>query len=316
MKKVTLISPCYNGKSYVTRFLDSLVDQTYKNVEFIFVNDGSTDNTEEIFLEYKQKLQDKGWSVIYIYQENSGQASAINKGLEIFTGDYLIFPDSDDILYPNHIENKVKFMENHPNCGVAFNIVDIVQESNTEKICRQSDNFKLALPNFVDNLLQFNLAVWTPVSWIIRSDFFLKSNPFKQIYPGRAGQNFQLLYPVAKMYPVEFMHESLAKYVVRELSHSHLSENSIRNPKRVYALYDIVLNTIFNTPIPIEKKLIDVFKTQTYFLPKFSNENQTQQNKKKIYLLKKIPLFKIKIKNNRTKIYFLGIPFLTIKEKE
>ena len=110
--------------------------------------------------------------------------------------------------------------------------------------------------------------MWTPVSWIIRSDFFLKSNPFKQIYPGRAGQNFQLLYPVAKMYPVEFMHESLEKYVVRELSHSHLSENSIRNPKRVYALYDIVLNTIFNTPIPIEKKLIDVFKTQTYFLPK------------------------------------------------
>ena len=48
--KVSLISPCYNGSSYIKWFLDSLVNQTYKNVEFIFINDGSTDNTEEIFM--------------------------------------------------------------------------------------------------------------------------------------------------------------------------------------------------------------------------------------------------------------------------
>ncbi len=120
MKKVSIISPCYNGASYLPHFLQSLSEQTYTNIEFIFVNDGSTDNSEQLFLDYKPRLEQKGWSVIYIKQENAGQAAALNKGLEIFSGDYLLWPDSDDILLPQHIEQKVSFMEAHPEYALAF----------------------------------------------------------------------------------------------------------------------------------------------------------------------------------------------------
>lgn len=104
--KVSILSPCYNGEVHLEYFLKSLSEQTYKNVEFILIDDGSTDNSRQIYENHKQSLINKGWTTQYIYQKNQGQAAAINNGLKLITGKYLIFPDSDDILYSNHIEEK------------------------------------------------------------------------------------------------------------------------------------------------------------------------------------------------------------------
>ena len=70
---VSIITPCYNGESYITCFLDSILYQTYPNIELWIVNDGSKDKTEEIILSYKSKFDDKGYKLNYIYQENAGQ---------------------------------------------------------------------------------------------------------------------------------------------------------------------------------------------------------------------------------------------------
>jgi len=316
MKKVSLISPCYNGSKYLKWFLDSLIEQTYQNVEFIFVNDGSTDNTEEIFMSYKPKLEEKGWDIIYIKQENKDQAEAINQGLKIFTGDYLICPDSDDILYPNHIEEKVNFMEKNPDCGLAFNIVDVVDENNNEKIVNTFDNKKIAMNNFIDNILQLKLDIWGSVSNIIRSRCLLEKLSERKIVASRVGQNFQLLYPVVNNYEVKFIDQSLGKYVVRKDSHSHKKENFLTNRTRVYDLYDMVLNTILYSSDKMEKKLLNVIKTSTYFFPLLFAQSETiKSSTKKIKLFNLIPLIKVKKKNNKTRVYFLGILILTIKEK-
>lgn len=58
-EKVSVITPCYNGESFIARFLDSLLVQTYNNIEFILINDGSTDKTEEIVRSYRKKFKDK-----------------------------------------------------------------------------------------------------------------------------------------------------------------------------------------------------------------------------------------------------------------
>ncbi len=316
-KKVSLISPCYNGSKYLKWFLDSLVEQTYQNVEFIFVNDGSTDNTEEIFMSYKPKLEEKGWEVIYIKQKNGGVCSAINQGLKIFTGDYLICPDSDDILYPNHIEEKVNFMEQNPNCGLAFNIVDIVNESNINHIIGKKDNSTCTFENFADNLLQFKLNIWTPVSYIIRSSSFIHSNPQREIYLCRLGQNFQLLYPVAKCYPVKFIDKSLAKYVVRMTSISHKKVTDEQEKQKNYEFYNLVLTTILRSNISEEDKKIDIAKTSMSFGSKLLKNGviEVASYTKKIKLFNLIPFIKVKKKNNKTTVYFLGILILTIKEK-
>lgn len=103
---VSIITPCYNGEKFVSRFLDSVLDQSYTNIELIVINDGSTDQTEQILKSYEIKFKEKGIKFIHLFQSNGGQSSAINKGLEIFSGEYLTWPDSDDILTPDAIEIK------------------------------------------------------------------------------------------------------------------------------------------------------------------------------------------------------------------
>lgn len=94
-KKISVIIPAYNVENYIRRCLDSLVNQTYENMEIIVVNDGSTDRTEEIVREYAEKHAGK----VFLYsQENKGQAEARNFGLTRASGEYIGFVDSDDFV--------------------------------------------------------------------------------------------------------------------------------------------------------------------------------------------------------------------------
>ena len=93
---VSIITPCYNGENVMHRLLDSILSQTYSNIEFILINDGSTDHSEEIWYQYEKKFNEKGIKTIYIHQRNQGLGAAINAGLKVFTGDYLCWPDIDD----------------------------------------------------------------------------------------------------------------------------------------------------------------------------------------------------------------------------
>ena len=96
---VSIITPCYNGEKTVSRYLDSVLNQTYKNIELIFVNDGSTDNTEQVVLSYEKIFEENGKKLIYIKQENKGLGGAINTGLKYFTGDFLCRADADDFFH-------------------------------------------------------------------------------------------------------------------------------------------------------------------------------------------------------------------------
>lgn len=92
MDKISIIIPCYNVEKYLPKCLDSIVNQTYKNLEIICINDGSTDNTLDLLNKYK--LNDS--RIVVIDQENSGASAARNNGLNYVTGDYIMFVDSDD----------------------------------------------------------------------------------------------------------------------------------------------------------------------------------------------------------------------------
>ena len=93
MKKVSIIVPVYNVEKYLAKCLDSLVNQTLKDIEIIVVNDGSPDNSEQIIKKYLKKYPDK---IIYLKKENGGQGSARNLGIEKSNGEYIGFVDSDD----------------------------------------------------------------------------------------------------------------------------------------------------------------------------------------------------------------------------
>ena len=99
-EKITVIVPVYNVENYLNKCLDSLINQTYKNLEIIVINDGSTDNSGEICQEYAQKDN----RIIYVEQENGGLSDARNAGLERMTGSYVTFVDSDDWVEPDYVE--------------------------------------------------------------------------------------------------------------------------------------------------------------------------------------------------------------------
>lgn len=106
-KLVSVIVPAYNIEKYISRCLDSIIVQTYKNLEIIVVDDGSKDKTVEILDNYEKKDS----RVKIIHKENGGVSSARNKGLDIAKGDYIGFVDGDDSIEPNMYEILVKLLE-------------------------------------------------------------------------------------------------------------------------------------------------------------------------------------------------------------
>lgn len=102
---VSVIIPVYNSEKYLRKCFDSLLNQEYRNIEVIAVNDGSTDRSEEILNEYKEKYP-------YIFnilnQKNQGQSVARNKALEVAKGEYVTFLDSDDYIKSDYIKMLVE----------------------------------------------------------------------------------------------------------------------------------------------------------------------------------------------------------------
>ena len=104
MKKVSVIIPIYNMEKYIEKCLNTLINQTYKNLEIILVNDGSLDSSLRLCNLYKEKDS----RIIVVDKKNGGVSSARNEGLKIATGDYIMFVDPDDWIDINTIELCVK----------------------------------------------------------------------------------------------------------------------------------------------------------------------------------------------------------------
>ena len=106
MKKVSVIIPMYNSSKYIKECLDSVINQTYSNLEIIIVDDKSSDNSLDIV----KKYNDKRIKIIEL-DKNSGVSIARNKGIDISTGQYITFLDSDDFLVNYKIEKQFSFIE-------------------------------------------------------------------------------------------------------------------------------------------------------------------------------------------------------------
>lgn len=101
---VSVVVPVYNIKKYLNRCIDSIIVQDYKKLQIIIVDDGSTDGSEEICDNYKNKDN----RITVIHQKNGGLSKARNIGIEIATGEYITFIDSDDFVHPCYISFLVK----------------------------------------------------------------------------------------------------------------------------------------------------------------------------------------------------------------
>jgi len=211
---VSIITPCYNGQSYLHRYFQAMLRQTYRNFELIFVNDYSTDKTGIIAENYKPKLQAKNIEVKIINLiKNVGVAGAVNEGLKHFTGDYVMFLDSDDVMYPDHIEEKVRFLEHNKQYAWAACRIRKVKNSRPVGMLQVSHEKKAE--NIFERLILHQKVCYSPVLYFYRTSKFLEVNPSRSIYATRHGQNWQLLLPTAYKYECAFIDKVLGDYVVR-----------------------------------------------------------------------------------------------------
>lgn len=119
-EKVSIIIAIYNLEEYLRECLDSIINQTYTNIEIILVDDGSTDNSLQIMNEYSKKDS----RIICISQKNMGPGMARNKGLEKATGKYISFVDGDDFIFPDFVKKLVSIIKDddlYSYCGISVN---------------------------------------------------------------------------------------------------------------------------------------------------------------------------------------------------
>lgn len=106
--KISIIVPIYNAELYLNECIDSIISQSYNNIELILINDGSKDNSEKICLNYANK--DK--RIKYIYQKNAGVSAARNNGVKESSGEYILFVDSDDFLEKDALSQIIENIKN------------------------------------------------------------------------------------------------------------------------------------------------------------------------------------------------------------
>jgi glycosyltransferase involved in cell wall biosynthesis len=118
---VSVIMPVYNGGSILRNAIESIVNQTYKEWEFIIIDDGSTDNTEEIIKEYKDNR------IRYVKQSKCGVTLSLNKGIGISKGEFIARQDADDISLPTRLEKQINFLKENKDIsllGTFTNLID------------------------------------------------------------------------------------------------------------------------------------------------------------------------------------------------
>lgn len=116
---VSIIIPTYNRSALLAEAIQSCINQTYRPIECIIVDDGSTDDTKEIVTKI-ENANISLFTVKYIFQQNAGSQVARNTGMAAATGEFIQYLDSDDLLYPDKIANQVNYFNQHPDCEAVF----------------------------------------------------------------------------------------------------------------------------------------------------------------------------------------------------
>ncbi|WP_204670365.1 glycosyltransferase family 2 protein [Gracilibacillus alcaliphilus] len=174
---ITVVIPVYNVREYLSECIESVLNQCYKNIEIICVDDGSNDGSSEILKQYDIQH----FNIKVITQKNQGQSAARNQGIELAQGKYIYFLDSDDLILSDTFSSLVPQMEKYhldiirfgaksfssgKNVAITHSTYDFSDEFNTKKIYNKEDFLRKSK----------NAFSASPVLYIIRKDILAENN--------------------------------------------------------------------------------------------------------------------------------------------
>jgi len=201
---VSVLIPTYNSELYIKDTLESILNQTYNNLEIVVIDDASTDSTLEIVKRYKDER-----IKLYINEKNLGISGNMNKGIKLCHGKYLAIMDADDWSYPYRIEEQVKLMENSPKVVLCSGYMDI---------CDGNLNFKntRTYPT-TDKDIRKAIVKYDPIShpasmW--RMSEVLKTSLYNKNFP--ICRDYDLIVRISEFGEYQNIPKSLIKYRVRK----------------------------------------------------------------------------------------------------
>lgn len=205
---VSIVVPVYNVESYIDKCLDSIINQTYKNIEIIVINDGSTDRSGDIC----EKWEKTGY-ITYISKKNEGLGATRNLGIKIAKGEYLLFVDSDDWLTSDSVEKMVKHIDKDALTDViAFSqYYEFDDQIKSLKIIRQNELIGVE-PIFEETRKRKYLLYGFVVMWgkLFRREFLLCNNILMPSIPHEDNAVFPEIIFCAKL--IKFFNEPLYYY--------------------------------------------------------------------------------------------------------
>ncbi|HEV2349354.1 MAG TPA: glycosyltransferase [Terriglobia bacterium] len=198
-----MIIPVYNGEKYIEEALESVLGQTFQNIEIIVVNDGSTDGTEQRVGKYTGRIT-------YIAQTNQGQTAARRNGLNHSRGAWIAYLDCDDVWLPRKLERQVQFLEAHPEYGIVTTDVESFDKAGVTRPSLKAE-CNITNGHVLTELLFSN--------WISPSAALIKRDCFEKVAnlaaePPEYGEDWLMWLQIAAHFPVYFIDEVLVRHRV------------------------------------------------------------------------------------------------------
>ncbi len=270
---VSIVTPVYNGRNYLPPFLESVLEQSYKKYEFIIVDDGSDDNSYKIIEEYRARFEKEGHRLVCVQQENKGQAEAINTGLRMCKGEYLVYPDADDILHRDYLSYLVDALQRNPKCSIALcSKTSAVSENDHEKVIYSFSR------NFPEEDFFYDFVVGKDIDYagcgkaMIRMECFDAVYPGREIYGGKGGQTWQMVLPFIKEKgDYIWVHHDLYKIVVHGNSHSRGAKSLAQADLQSERYIDILHHVLEHILSESEKRRYDIILEHKLLRYKVSN---------------------------------------------
>lgn len=208
---VSIIIPIYNLEKYIKHCLESVVNQTYKELEIICIDDGSTDGSAEII----KSMAESDPRIKYIYQENAGVSAARNKGLDTATGEYVMFVDGDDYLHYQTVEILSECLK-ETDADIVCTHFDITSDLDKEQ--KQIKNFEYHKADFNELFTEkFGSVIGkSSCAKLIKSDFAKKEKFPIGISNGEDG--FYVIMLLNRCPSVYVVNQQLYYYYTRENS--------------------------------------------------------------------------------------------------
>ncbi|MGP1586940.1 MAG: glycosyltransferase [Treponemataceae bacterium] len=290
--KVSVVVPCYNVDKYIHQCLDSIVNQTLKDIEIICVNDGSKDNTLSILQEY-QKKDDR---IIIIDQPNAGYGVAMNKGFEATTGEYIGIVESDDFIEKNMFEElytdaKKNNLDIIKSCFYLYwsnsNInkkLNITNKLTKNKIINPKSYFKRHLD--ACDFFSIQPSIW---SAIYKKDFIEKNTIRFNETPGASYQDASFNFMV---YALAEKTKLVEKYYLHYRQDNE--QSSVNSPLKVFCICDEYheIEKRLSVYPELQKEIIPI-KQHVKFVGYLWNYYRLSDELRKVFLEKMSEEFKV-----------------------